>query len=268
MNDFNVNNDKEILMAVMAAKGISAEEYANFLNGGNLQKTLDYLNGGMEDEHEFDYLPMLDADEKTLKIKIQLRDVTKPPMWREVLVPADFTFSQLHYIIQAVTGLDNCHLWQFGRKPYDPGLTIGIKRTDPFSFGLEDCTFDADQTPLTAFLVNKGDKLVYIYDFRLDWIFNISVSDVIERHGEVAECRKYKSELQAFDGYPPYLYTALRAFQENPQQLNKSDISDFMQMFGFEDRDMLEAFADERLFDIEFVNEELCEIPDEWEDID
>ncbi len=31
---------------------------------------------------------------------------------------------------------------------------------------------------------------------------------------------------------------------------------------------MLEAFVDDRLFDIEFVNEELSEIPDEWEDID
>lgn len=133
---------------------------------------------------------------------------------------------------------------------------------------MEDCTFDADQTPLTAFLANKGDKLVYVYDFRLDWVFNISVSDVIERHGEVAECRKYKSELQAFDGYPPYLYTTLRAFQENPQQPDKSDISQLMQAFGFEDRDMLEAFVDDRLFDIEFVNEELSEIPDEWEDID
>ena len=45
MNDFNVNNDKEILMAIMAAKGISAEEYARFLNGGNFQKLLIILTG-------------------------------------------------------------------------------------------------------------------------------------------------------------------------------------------------------------------------------
>lgn len=155
---------------------------------------------------------MDDADNKTLKIKIQLRNVTKPPMWREVLVPADFNFSQLHYVIQTVTVLDNCHLWLFDIRPKTHNLLIGIPKTDLFSFGIDDCSFDADQTPLTAFLAKKGDKLVYVYDFRLDWIFNISVIDVVERHGEVAECRKYKSELQALDDYPPFLYGPLRDF--------------------------------------------------------
>lgn len=265
MNDFNPN-DKEILMAIMASKGISPEEYANFIESDGLSKTLGVLNS--EDEDDFDYIPMIDADEKTLKIKIQLRNVTKPPMWREVLVPADFNFSQLHYVIQAVTGLDNCHLWLFGRKPYSDELQIGIPKSDFFSFGIDDCTFDADQTPLTAFLAQKGDKLVYVYDFKLDWIFNISVSDVIERHGEVAECRKYKSELQALDGCPPYLYESLRHFQENPREMNERDVSLLMEQIQVTDRDMLEAFVDDHLFDIEFVNEELCEIPDRWESID
>lgn len=266
MNDSNLNTDKEILMAIMASKGISPEEYAHFINSSNLHETLNFLTG--EDNDDFDYMPMEDADEKTLKIKIQLRNVTKPPMWREVLVPADFNFSQLHYVIQAVTGLDNCHLWQFERRPYEHDLLIGIPKEDFFSFGIEDCRFDANQTPLTAFLAKKGDKLVYVYDFRLDWIFNISVSDVLERHEEVAECRKYKSELQALDNYPPFLYEPLRDFIENPQQMNKSNISDLLQEFQIKNRDMLEAFADDHLFDIEFVNEELSEIPDKWEPID
>lgn len=33
-----------------------------------------------------------DAAEKTLKLRVQMRDVSKPPMWRELKVPADFTF--------------------------------------------------------------------------------------------------------------------------------------------------------------------------------
>ena len=262
MNYFDLNMDKRILMAVMAANGVSPEDYANFLNNADFHETLKILTG--ENDSDFDYTPMDDADDKTLKIKIQLRNVSKPPMWREVLVPADFNFSQLHYVIQAVAGLDNCHLWQFMRKPYDHDLMIGIPKTDSYSFGIDDCKFDSDQTPLTAFLAKKGDKLVYIYDFRLDWIFNVSVVDVIERHGEVAECSKYKSELQALDNYPPYLYQPLRDFQENPEQMDKRDISHLMQELRLENRDILEAFADDRLFDIESVNEELAEIPDEW----
>lgn len=35
-----------------------------------------------------------DAKEKTLTLRVQMHDVTKPPMWRELKVPADFTFLQ------------------------------------------------------------------------------------------------------------------------------------------------------------------------------
>lgn len=41
-----------------------------------------------------------------------------------------------------------------------------------------------------------------------------------------------------------------------------------MQELQIKNRDMLEAFADDHLFDIEFVNEELSEIPEKWEPID
>ena len=37
-----------------------------------------------------------DAAEKTLKLRVQMRDVSKPPMWRELKVPADFTLSLIH----------------------------------------------------------------------------------------------------------------------------------------------------------------------------
>lgn len=54
-----------------------------------------------------------DASEKTLKLRVQMQDVTKPPMWRELKVPANFTFYQLHKAIQAVCGFEDAHLWQF-----------------------------------------------------------------------------------------------------------------------------------------------------------
>lgn len=255
-------------MALMALHGMAAEEYANFLNSRDDNDIRQILGGqnASDSDAEYDYIPMEDADCKTLKLKIQLRDVSKPPMWREVLVPAEFNFSQLHYIIQAAVGLDNCHLWQFERKPYDnSGVAIGIPKESFDSFGIEDCTCHADETPLTAFLAQKGDKLVYVYDFRLDWIFNVSVVDVLDRQGGVAECRKYKSDLQAMDDCPAFLYSALREYQQNPRQVNKDDMNELLRHLYMEDEDTLYAYLDDHLFDIEFVNEQLAEIPDEWE---
>lgn len=111
------------------------------------------------------------ADAKMLRLKIKMRGVVKPPMWREVLVPADFNFSQLHYVIQAVAGLLDGHLWQFQYRPYGNELAIGIPQAKSESgFGLDSCTHDADETPVTAFLAPKGDKVVYVYDLRKTWL--------------------------------------------------------------------------------------------------
>lgn len=266
--EFDINNDRYMIMSLMSANGITPEEYAEFCNKF---KDVDFrkILSGDNEEDDFDISPIDDADEKTLKLKIQLRDVNKPPMWREVLVPADFNFSQLHYVIQAVTGLNNCHLWQFEYKPYDHGgIAIGIPKEDEFSFGIEDCTHEADQTPVTAFLAQKGDKLVYVYDFRIDWIFNITVLDVLERQGEVAECTKYKSELQALDNIPPYLYTILRNFHTDPQSISKEEYTELTSRLWCKNKHELEALIDDNLIDLEFVNEELSEIPDNWEPID
>lgn len=272
METLDINNDREVLMALLAVNGVTAEEYAVFLSKHEIPDLRRIMESGDEDDDidpEYDYIPMTDADRKTLKLKIQMRDVSKPPMWREVLVPADFNFSQLHYVIQAAVGLDNDHLWQFERKPYDNcGLAIGIPRSDPFSYGIEDCTFHADQTPLTAFLARKGDKLVYVYDFRLDWIFNITVLDVLDRQGEVAECRKYKSDLQALDGYSGFSYTLFRDFLTNRDKIDEEELGGIMEEFDMDDPDRLEAFLDDNLIDIEYVNEVLAEIPDKWEPID
>lgn len=255
-------------MGLMAIKGITAEEYSDFLSNHDLKNVARCLRGENDNDWDYLYEPMTNANEKTLKIKVQMRGVVKPPMWREVLVPADFNFSQLHYAIQAVVGLDNCHLWQFERKPYDHGsFAIGIPTTDRFSFGIENCTFHADETPLTAFLANKGDKLVYVYDFKNDWIFNLTVSDVLDRQGDVAECRKHKSELQALDGYPSFFYQDVREYQSDPESFSKDDVKRLVNALAMDDREGLDAYIDDKLIDIEFVNEELADIPDLWEPI-
>ncbi|MEM6767885.1 MAG: plasmid pRiA4b ORF-3 family protein, partial [Bacteroidota bacterium] len=36
----------------------------------------------------------------TLQFKIKLKDSSKPPIWRKLLVPADLTFYEFHIAIQ------------------------------------------------------------------------------------------------------------------------------------------------------------------------
>lgn len=200
------------------------------------------------------YEPLPDAPERTLLIRIQMKDVTKPPMWREVLIPADYNFLQLHEVIQEVTGLEDCHLWQFNRHAYDGGLTIGVPG-DENSWGIEDTTHEADETPLTMFLQKKGDKLEYVYDFGDDWIFTIEVKDVINKKCEHPECIKFKcpfNPIEDFGGV--YSYLNARQDIEDWPKLTKREQTKRARDRGFDTSSEYIDFIIEHQFSLEDVN--------------
>ena len=206
---------------------------------------------------------MKDAPEKTLKLRVQMQDVTKPPMWRELKVPADFTFFQLHKAIQGACGFEDAHLWQFQRRPYDPEIQIGVPSDgeDPYEPGLDEWTHDARTTGITTFLAEKGQKLVYVYDFGDDWIFTVSVVDVTPRDGEVAECTRWKSDLQPLeDSGGIWSYLNMRQAWAERDSLTKRKKKDLADMLGYESFEQIEEIMSESMFDPERVNEILAGI--------
>lgn len=158
-----------------------------------------YLDDGDEDWGDDDYdepglsgFPIPDADKKSLVLKIQLRGVSKPPLWREVRVPADINFLQLHEIIQILFGWGNYHLWQFEDKPYSHGYRIGMPSPEDGQW--DDGPSDqADETPVTMVLKRPGDKMIYLYDFGDDWVHDITVKEVLDMKTEHPVCLKGKS---------------------------------------------------------------------------
>lgn len=262
------NKMRLMLMMALAEMGVTSEEYSAFLADSETRSEMkkqimsdDFgpFGGGRPEPEEVHAIP--DADKKSLRLKIQMKDVTKPPMWREVIIPADFDFVQLHEVIQIVTGMENCHLWQFQRKAYDHGLKIGIPPEGPEGMGLDDFTHDAGLTPVTGFLAKKGDKLEYVYDFGDDWIFMVSVLEVMDRVGEVAECTKWKCDFQPLEdcgGVGTYLM--LRDVFSAPDKLAAKMKKQLAEEFGFEDFQALEAWVDDAKIDIEYVNEQLAEM--------
>jgi len=103
------------------------------------------------------------------QLKITLK-YSKPPIWRRVLVPSNFTLGQLHTIIQTVMGWADYHLHQFTirRDYYGPNLPdIG-----PMAY------WDEDKVTLGE-VVGDGDKFLYEYDFGDSWIHTIKVEKVL-----------------------------------------------------------------------------------------
>lgn len=272
MNFGNYDDMRQMLMSAMAAMGVTPDEYASFLeNGKSQEEQMDRflsmadelgISDGMYDDIPEAH-PMPDADRKSLRLKIQMKDVTKPPMWREIIIPADFNFSQLHHAIQAVTNLDNEHLWQFQNRAYDMDLIIGVPMQNQMGFGIDDWTHDADKTPVSAFLSEKGDKLEYVYDFGDDWIFTVSVQEVMDRQGDVAVCTKWKCDFQPIEDIGGiWAYLDLREAFTNPDKLTAKQKKEIAGMLGFDRYKDLEANMDEFVIDIEYVNERLADIPE------
>ncbi len=224
------------------------------------------INGLRRDSKPFNtYVPMADAEEKTLVMKIQMKDVVKPPMWREVEVPADFDFIDLHNVIQTVVGLEDCHLWQFNRSAYDDSLQIGIPmdEKDPYSYGLDYITDNAETTPLTKYLAQKGDELEYVYDFGDDWIFTVKVQKVLDKKTEAPKCIKWKSDLGAMEDIGGrYAYIDLREIVSDDSELTKKEKDELAKNYidWFESKKEFMNFLKNHLFDADDINARLQEI--------
>lgn len=269
-----LNELKLMLMTTIAEMGITPEEYASFLKNDEARAEQAARLKSMAEDYGLsdgsrcvariagetvDSIP--DADKKSLRLKVQMKDVTKPPMWREIVIPADFNFLQLHYAIQAVMNFDDSHLWRFGRGGYDSDLHISLPDDDDMDFFSDRCTHDAYVTPVTGFLAQKGDKLEYTYDFGDDWIFTVKVLEVMERNGDVAVCTKWKCDFQPIEDCGGiWSYLQLREAFSAPDTMTPKQRKDLAEAFGFENFKQFSAWLDEGTLDIEYIHERLAEI--------
>lgn len=281
MTPTNIN--RAMLMFDLINMGVTPDEYKAFYDYLSTIDTSDFLENGnglnMTKEGGFvlaplrkqtERKPVSNASDKSLRLKIQMQDVTKPPMWREIIVPADFNFTQLHYAIQAVAGLQNCHLWQFQRKAYDSDYSIGIPYNPDSGYGLDDATDDSDKTPLTTFLAKKDDKIVYVYDFGDDWIFDVKVLEVMPRHEDTAELVKWKSDLQPTENSGGiFTYLNVREIMNNESKMTIKQKKQAAEMLGFDKfSEVKEYLVEGSIINPEYIAEKLSEIPDRWQDFD
>ena len=100
------------------------------------------------------------------QLKITLREVSGPPVWRRVLVPADLTLGDLHEVIQQAMGWDDYHMHLFSKGGQDYGSP------DP------ELRHASDKNVLLSQLLTRpGGRLRYTYDFGDDWEHDILLEE-------------------------------------------------------------------------------------------
>ena len=115
-----------------------------------------------------------DGPAPVYQLKVGLRGA-KPPIWRRLLVPADFLLAELHVVIQVAFGWHGYHMHVF-ETPYG-------------EFGTSDS--DLGHRPdgsVTLEQVAQGAnvKIRYTYDFGDDWEHEILVEKVLDGTGVCA----------------------------------------------------------------------------------
>lgn len=172
-------------------------------------------------------------------IKITLRHL-RPPIWRRVLVPGNFTLAQLHTIIQIAMGWQDYHLHQFtiGEIFYsipDPDSWYEVK--------------DERRLRLAQVAATAPFKFRYEYDFGDSWEHDILIEKIEPRQPEgiYPICVKGKRACPPEDCGGVWGYANFITALGDP---NHPEHADYIEWWG--ERDF-----DPEAFDLAEVNEAL-----------
>ncbi len=113
----------------------------------------------------------------TFELRIELKGIMKPVVWRQIKVPIDINFHQLHLYIQAAFGWRDSHLYQFSENGFESLISIcspfdeegALKAND---VSIERIMFGMHDNYL--FRPDDGKKLIYLYDYGDSWEHEIS----------------------------------------------------------------------------------------------
>ena len=169
----------------------------------------------------------------TFQFKIQLKNISHPPVWRRVLVPAQFSFYRFHLVIQEAFGWENCHMFQFS--PSGFGSHPAIR--EPFEDGTDGEFMDAAKTKIEKIFRNVGQKFTYIYDFGDGWEHIITTEKITVDKTIAADCTAGKGACPPEDCGGPWGYMNLIEILKDPENPEYGDMKEWL---GLDDNEGLD----------------------------
>jgi hypothetical protein len=183
------------------------------------------------------------AEERIFQIKITLKGVSKPPVWRRVLVPAGIRLDRFHDTIQAAMGWLDYHMHVFSAEAGDYGSA------DP-ELGHR----DERRITLARVLEEQGDRLIYTYDFGDDWDHEVTLEQELpaEPGSVYPRCVAGKGACPPEDCGGAWGYMDLRALLADPA----ADHDEMLEWLGLDSAGEFDPAA----FDVNEVNEALAAV--------
>lgn len=178
------------------------------------------------------------------QFKIQLINVTKPPVWRQVIVPERITFHKFHQLIQLVFGWENSHLYQFSPKGYGSHPLISIPSKEDW----DQADHDPRKIKINQIFYAEKQTLNYIYDFGDDWVHKITLEKLLREMPKHAVCLAGKGACPPEDCGGVWGYEYLKIILADPEHEEHAGMKEWLGMDEDEDWDA-------NYFNLEEVNE-------------
>jgi hypothetical protein len=154
-----------------------------------------------------------------LQLKLSLRGVSKPPVWRRLLVSADMRLDRLHDVIQTSMGWTDTHLHMFSTAGGDYGVP------DP---ELE--LRDERDARLGQFLKQQGERIQYAYDFGDGWEHDIVLEKRldVDPGAQLPTCIAGKGACPPEDCGGPWGYADLKETLADPSHEDHDHMLDWL----------------------------------------
>lgn len=140
------------------------------------------------------------------QFKIRIRGIVKPPVWRKISVPSNFTFLQLHQVLQVTFGWKKQHCFKFVNKLYPGRLCICLPKEEDAE--MKRC-YDASTITLSE-IFKHFNFLLYVYDLHEKWIHELFLSSETDENREKACCLFGKGACPSEDSYDAEQYEHIK----------------------------------------------------------
>lgn len=187
----------------------------------------------------------------TYQFKIQIKGITKPPVWRRVLVPDIYTFLRFHQVIQYAFNWDDYHLFDFTDKMYDMNVRISEPNEEDDFYPVK--TQDAAKVKLKTFFgKDTSKKLLYLYDFGDSWYHTITLEAVLDEKILKPRCLAGKGACPPEDCGGVYGYEQMKeVFREEP---DGEEAMEYREWLGMDE----DENWDPNLFNLDVTNDDLA----------
>jgi hypothetical protein len=129
-------------------------------------------------QHAYAKVPVM--QHAILQLKVTLI-ATDPPVWRRILVLAEYSFADLHAALQDAFGWTESHLHHFlTANPFNRNATYKrIGPPMPEEFPDEEPVLDERKEKISVWLAKPNDMVFYEYDFGDSWMHEVMLERIL-----------------------------------------------------------------------------------------